>query len=53
MYDAVQLFSRAMTDLDRSQNLQPSSLDCAGSDTWQHGNSLANYMKMARAHPSL
>ena len=46
MYDAVQMFAKALTDLDRSQDVQTSSIDCGGRETWQHGNSLVNYMKM-------
>ena len=46
IYDAVTLFARALTDLDRSQDVQTQSIDCTGRDTWQHGNSLVNFMKM-------
>ena len=46
VYDAVQLFGQALTDLDRSQEITTVELDCSGSDTWQHGNSLVNYMKL-------
>ena len=46
IYDAVQMFARALTDLDRSQDVQPVSIDCTGRETWQHGNSLVNFMKM-------
>ena len=40
------MFARALTDLDRSQEVEPVSIDCSGRETWQHGNSLVNYMKM-------
>jgi len=40
------IFSLPLTDLDRSQDVQTSSIDCGGRETWQHGNSLVNYMKM-------
>eukprot|EP00095_Tigriopus_kingsejongensis_P005732 maker-scaffold28_size608977-snap-gene-0.9 protein:Tk05732 transcript:maker-scaffold28_size608977-snap-gene-0.9-mRNA-1 annotation:"glutamate receptor kainate 2-like isoform x4" len=50
VYDAVQLFSRALTDLDRSQELSQVSLNCDGPGTWQYGNSLVNYMKLV-CHP--
>ncbi|TRY76305.1 hypothetical protein TCAL_06372 [Tigriopus californicus] len=46
IFDAVHLFSRALTDLDRSQELSQVSLNCDGPGTWQYGNSLINYMKM-------
>ena len=48
VYDAVQVFAKALTDLDRSQDVQPVSIDCTGRETWQHGNSLVNYMKLVR-----
>ena len=50
MYDAVQMFARALTDLDRSQDVQTTSIDCGGRETWQHGNSFVNYMKMVLIH---
>ena len=46
VYDAVQMFAKALTDLDRSQEVETTSIDCGGRETWQHGNSLVNYMKM-------
>jgi len=45
-YDAVQLFAKALTEFDRSQEVNIKSLNCDGSDTWVHGNSLVNYMKL-------
>ena len=48
-YDAVHLFARALHDLDHSQEINTRPLSCDGSDTWQHGNSLVNYMKLVRA----
>lgn len=45
-FDAVHLFARALTDLDRSQNVAIEGLSCSGTQTWQHGNSLVNYMKL-------
>ena len=48
MYDAVHLFSKALTDLDRSQEIDVEGVDCAGTQTWKHGNSLVNYMKLVR-----
>ncbi|XP_071746528.1 glutamate receptor ionotropic, kainate 2 isoform X2 [Lepeophtheirus salmonis] len=49
VYDAVQLFARALTDLDRSQNIQITPLDCVDGEPWQHGTSLLNYMKLVEA----
>ena len=47
------MFARALTDLDRSQDVLPVSIDCAGRETWQHGNSLINYMKMVSTMQSV
>lgn len=60
IYDGVHLFARALHQLDQSQvhavwsgavlsteqviNTRP--LSCDGQDTWQHGNSLVNFMKL-------
>lgn len=35
-----------MKEFDRSQEISLKSLSCDGSDTWLHGNSLVNYMKL-------
>ena len=48
IYDAVRLFSKALHELDLSQNIDISPLSCDGQYTWQHGNSLVNFMKMVR-----
>lgn len=48
IYDAVHLFAQALHDLDHSQNIDTRPLSCDGSETWQHGNSLVNYMKLVR-----
>ena len=48
IYDAVHLFARALHDLDHSQDINTRPLSCDGSETWQHGNSLVNYMKLVR-----
>ncbi len=49
-YDAVMLVSKALTALDASQVVEgrPEGLGCDAKHTWQHGNSLINYMKMVR-----
>lgn len=46
MYDAVHLFSKALHDLDTSQQIDIHPLSCDGQDTWPHGYSLINYMKI-------
>ena len=53
MYDAVHLFSKALTDLDRSQEIDVEGVDCAGTQTWKHGNSLVNYMKLVSEETSI
>jgi len=45
----VHLFAKSLTELDASQViLVPERISCQGSNTWQYGNSLANYMKLAQ-----
>ncbi|XP_071747530.1 glutamate receptor ionotropic, kainate 2 isoform X1 [Lepeophtheirus salmonis] len=46
MYDAVHLFAQALQDLDRSRSIDTKSISCNGVETWQHGSSLVNYMKL-------
>lgn len=46
MYDAVHLFAKALHDLDTSQQINIQPLSCDGQDTWPHGYSLINYMKI-------
>ncbi|XP_055710635.1 glutamate receptor ionotropic, kainate 2 isoform X2 [Phlebotomus papatasi] len=46
MYDAVHLFAKALHDLDTSQQIDIQPLSCDASDTWPHGYSLINYMKI-------
>ncbi|KAG4074265.1 hypothetical protein HA402_008674 [Bradysia odoriphaga] len=48
MYDAVHLFAKALHDLDTSQQIDIHPLSCDGQvcDTWPHGYSLINYMKI-------
>ncbi|XP_068244028.1 glutamate receptor ionotropic, kainate 2-like isoform X5 [Palaemon carinicauda] len=50
MYDAVQLFAKALDDLDRSRHIDVTPLDCDGDTTWVHGNSLINYMKWVQVN---
>ncbi|GLG96199.1 Ionotropic receptor 25a, partial [Gryllus bimaculatus] len=47
MYDAVLLFGKALHDLDSSQRIDIKPLSCDAADTWPHGYSLINYMKIA------
>lgn len=46
MYDAVHLFSKALHDLDTSQQIDIHPLSCESQNTWPHGYSLINYMKI-------
>ncbi|XP_013138165.1 PREDICTED: glutamate receptor ionotropic, kainate 2 isoform X3 [Papilio polytes] len=46
MYDAVHLFAKALHDLDTSQQIDVKPLSCDAEDTWPHGYSLINYMKI-------
>jgi ionotropic glutamate receptor len=52
MYDAVHLFAKALHDLDTSQQIDIHPLSCDTQDTWPHGYSLINYMKIVSiTHP--
>ncbi|XP_055926378.1 glutamate receptor ionotropic, kainate 2-like isoform X2 [Argiope bruennichi] len=44
LYDAVLLLSRALYDLDRGNPITPKSLFCDGSDVWEEGRAIANYI---------
>ncbi|KAK9880188.1 hypothetical protein WA026_010060 [Henosepilachna vigintioctopunctata] len=46
IYDAVHLFAKALHDLDTSQKIDIKPMSCDDSDTWPHGYSLINYMKI-------
>ena len=49
MYDSALLFATALSELDRSQDIETTALTCDSEQTWQHGNSLINYMKLVRS----
>ncbi|XP_069951037.1 glutamate receptor ionotropic, kainate 2 isoform X4 [Cherax quadricarinatus] len=51
MYDAVTLFAKALDDLDNSHQVDIDKLYCEGDKTWQHGNSLINFMKWYGSRP--
>lgn len=46
IYDAVHLFAKALHDLDTSSQIDIEPLSCDGPDTWLHGYSLINSMKI-------
>lgn len=50
MFDAVHLFAKALHDLDTSQQIDINPLSCDETDTWPHGYSLINYMKIVRKY---
>ncbi|XP_070167334.1 glutamate receptor ionotropic, kainate 2-like isoform X4 [Polyergus mexicanus] len=45
MYDAVQLFARAFKQLKDAIKGDVKNLPCDGSDRWEHGLSLSNFMR--------
>ena len=46
MYDAALLFATALSELDRSQEIETAVLSCDSEQSGEHGNSLINYMKL-------
>ena len=46
LHDAVLVVAAALAALDQAQVVHTRPLSCAGSNTWHHGNSLLNYMKL-------
>lgn len=48
MYDAIQLFARAFKQLKDAIKGDVKKLPCDGSDRWEHGLSLSNFMRSVR-----
>ena len=48
IYDSVNAFAMALNELSSVQDVYQTNLDCLGQDTWIHGNSLMNYMKVGQ-----
>ena len=46
IYDSVHAFAIALHELSSVQQVRQRPLDCSGRNSWPHGNSLINYMKM-------
>merc|ERR1719270_3050085 len=46
IYDSVTAFAIALNKLDTVQQVRQQRLDCSGEQSWAHGNSLVNYMKL-------
>ena len=44
LYDSVQLFAVALTELSRARDVRTTSLSCAKPRPWPHGSSLSNYV---------
>jgi len=49
MYDAVQLFARAFKQLKDAIKGDVKKLPCDGSERWEHGLSLSNFMRSVRS----
>ena len=47
IYDSVNAFSIALHQLTSVQQVYQTTLDCSEEQTWVHGNSLMNYMKVS------
>ena len=45
MYDAVILFAKGLHQVAGARDINTMSLSCTKQNTWNHGNSLLNYMK--------
>lgn len=45
LYDAVKLFSLALQELDQSQAIDVTSVNCENELPWTHGSSVVNYMR--------
>nr|CAD7433466.1 unnamed protein product [Timema monikensis] len=45
MYDAVNLFARAITQLDNNNPIEVTPLNCESGNIWPYGFALKNYMK--------
>ncbi|XP_069972392.1 glutamate receptor ionotropic, kainate 2-like isoform X1 [Penaeus vannamei] len=51
MYDAVSLFAKGLDTLSSSHDVDIEKVYCEGDKTWQHGDSLINYMKWYGSPP--
>ncbi|XP_047738633.1 glutamate receptor ionotropic, kainate 5-like isoform X2 [Hyalella azteca] len=45
VYDAVQLFARALSDLDKTRAIEVLPLNCSKEQVWPLGATLVNYIK--------
>ena len=46
IYDAVHLFALALDELSKIQEINIVPINCEQGDSWEHGSSLINYMKL-------
>ena len=46
IYDAVHLFALALDELSKIQEINIVPINCDAGDSWEHGSSLINYMKL-------
>ena len=50
MFDGVQLFARAFKQLSDSVKGEMKRLPCNGSENWEHGISLSNFIRSVRSY---
>nr|CAD7599303.1 unnamed protein product [Timema genevievae] len=48
MYDAVQVFAKALHEVDLAENVKMPSLSCDSEEPWDYGPTIIDYMKQAR-----
>ena len=46
--DAVQIFAAALRELDNSEEITTSPMNCKHPSQWAHGMRIINYMKLVR-----
>nr|CAD7201253.1 unnamed protein product [Timema douglasi] len=47
MYDAVQVFAKALHEVDLAENVKVPSLSCDSEEPWDYGPTIIDYMKQA------
>lgn len=46
--DAVRIFATAVRELDGTEEIEATKINCKHPVPWQHGNRIANYMRIVR-----
>lgn len=46
--DAVRIFATAVRELDSTEEIEATKINCKHPVPWQHGNRIANYMRIVR-----